>query len=471
MTTDRSFSSTSISSERGARKLPPTLPGGVPVLGHALELRTRPVELLQRGRDMFGDIFSLRLPRSPVTAVMTGTAAQELFFRIPDDEVSVREVYQLMVPIFGKGIAYDAEPAIMKEQLGFFHAALRESRLKTYVDGFIEEAEHFFGGWRDEEVVDLYEVGNQLTIFTSSRSLLGKDFREKLSKEFAELYYDLEGGLSLLAFFAPYLPTPAFRRRDRARQRMGELISRIVAERRAKGISDHDFLQTVMEARYSDGRVVSDDEMTGLLLAIMFAGHHTSGVTFAWTGILLQQHPEFLTPVLEEQKHVLGDRNDVTLDDLRAMVHLERAVKETLRMYPPLIMLMRRVLKGFDFAGYRVPEHSMIMVSPAVAHRIPEVFANPNKFDPDRFGPGREEDKKHPMGWIAFGAGRHRCMGIVFAQLQLRAIWSHLLRNFEFELIDSKYEPDYQRMIVAPRQPCRARFRRKRPRTLVAMSA
>ena len=120
--------------------LPPMLPGGLPVVGHAVELRTGPVAMMARGRAMHGDIFSLRLPGS-LGVAMTGHAAQEKYFRFKDDEVSQREAYQLMTPVFGKGIAYDAEPHIMKEQLGFFHEALREQRMRTYANGFIEEAD------------------------------------------------------------------------------------------------------------------------------------------------------------------------------------------------------------------------------------------------------------------------------------------------------------------------------------------
>src|SRR5690606_2936274 len=117
-------------------------------------------------------------------------------------------------------------------------------------------------------------------------------------------------------------------------------------------------------------------------------------------------------------------------------------------MYPPIIMLMRKVMKPFTYDGYDIVPGDTIFAVPAVAHYIPEVFADPYRFDPERFLPARAEDKRHPMGWIAFGAGRHRCLGIVFAQLQLRAIWSHLLRNFDFELTDAVYEPDYSRLLV-----------------------
>ena len=453
-----------------AYKLPPMLPGGVPVLGHALDMRRNPVALIQRGRDMFGDIFAFRLPgMSPIA--MTGHRAQERYFRFRDDEVDQREAYRFTVPVFGKGIAYDAEPEVMREQLGFFHAALRESRLRTYAQGFVDEAESYFGKWGDEGVVPMVEVGNELTIYTSSRSLLGPAFRDKLSVEFARLYHDLEAGMNTLSLFAPNFPSPSHLRRDHARVRMGEMIARIVDERRREGSSSEDFLQTLLESTYSDGRALTAEEITGLLLTIMFAGHHTSGVTFAWTGVMLAMHPHVLRDLVEEQEAVLGGRTDLTLDDLRAMHKLEWTIKEVLRMWPPLIMLMRKALKDLDFGGYDIPAGTMMFASPAVGHRIASIFADPHRFDPYRFGPGREEDKRSPYGHIAFGAGRHRCMGLVFAQLQLRALWSHLIRNFEIELADppSSYVMDYTNIIAGPAQPCRIRYRRRPGKTKVVV--
>lgn len=441
--------------------LPPMLPGGLPVVGHAVEMRTGPVNMIARGRAMFGDIFSLRLPGA-IGVAMTGHAAQERYFRLRDDEVSQREAYQLMTPVFGKGIAYDAEPHIMKEQLGFFHSALRESRLRTYAEGFVAEAEHTFGKWGDDGVVNMLDVGNEVTLYTSTRCLLGEKMRFNLSKEFADLYHDLEGGINVVSFFAPYLPLPSMRRRDRARVRMVDLITKIVKDRKASSVVHEDILQTLVESSYADGRALTEDEITGLILTIMFAGHHTSGVTFSWIAVLLGQNPHLARRLVEEQKQILGDRKTLTYDDLQHMKLLEWTIKEALRMFPPIILVMRRVLKAFEFGGYNVPEGAMILASPAVSGRIPEMFADPHRCDPDRYGPGREEDRKYPYGHIAFGAGRHRCMGIVFAQLQLRALWSHILRNFELSLLDAAYPVDYTNLIAGPRPPCRVRYRRIR---------
>ncbi|NVB37308.1 cytochrome P450 [Pseudenhygromyxa sp. WMMC2535] len=451
-----------------APKLPPRLEGGLPIVGHGLEFNKNPVRLLNRARELYGDLCTLSLPGADAI-LMSGTKAQEKFFRLSDEDISQAEAYQMMTPIFGKKIAYDAPQPIMKEQLGFFHEALREARMRTYANGFIEEANEYFEGWDDFGMVDMYDVGNELTIYTSSRSLLGKPFRDKLSGEFAELYHDMEDGLSVLAFLAPNLPTPAFRRRDRARERMVELITKIVDDRKSSGYVGDDMLQSLMDASYKDGRKLSEQEITGLLLTIMFAGHHTSGVTFSWTGVLLAQHPEWVAELRAEQEHVLGGRDELTLEDLRAMPKLEATVKEVLRMYPPIILMMRKVVNDFEFGGYDFPRGTMIFGAPAVSHYIEEIFPNPTKFDPTRFLDPNNVDKKHPMGWIPFGAGRHRCMGIVFAQLQLRALWSHLLRNFDFEIVRGDiYEPDYSRLLVGPRQPCRLSYRRRRKSTIVA---
>ncbi|MCC6811487.1 MAG: cytochrome P450 [Deltaproteobacteria bacterium] len=435
--------------------------GLVPFLGHALEIRRDPVDFLLRGRRRHGDVFGMKLPGAD-TVVFSGLKAHEAFFRQPDEVLSQKEVYQFMVPIFGKGIAYDTTPELMKEQMAFLHPGLREARLRTYAELFVEEAEAFFDRWDNEGVVDLYDIGNELTIYTSSRALLGGDFRKHLSGEFARLYQELEGGLTLWSFLNPYLPIPAHRRRDKARVKMGEMIKRIVDERRREGRQESDILQTLLEAKYSDGRALSDDEIVGILLTVMFAGHHTSGVTFCWNTILMNQHPAYFARVMEEQKAVLGDRTTLKVEDLRAMTLLERSVKETLRMYPAIIMLMRRVLKDFSYEQYEVKAGQMALCSPAASHHIETIFKDPWKYDPDRYGPGREEDRQHPLAFIAFGGGKHRCLGAVFATLQLVATSSVLARHFELELLEPRYYPDYKRILVGPHQPCRARYRRKK---------
>jgi sterol 14-demethylase len=443
-----------------AKHVPPELRGGLPFLGHAIEFSRNPVGLLQRGRDRFGEIFFFRLLGSRV-AVLTGPQANEAFFRAGEGVLNAKAAYQFTVPIFGKGIAYDAPAERMDEQINFFIHALSERRLRTYAGYINEEVENYLARWGDQGEVDLLTLTNELTVYIASRCLIGREFRQNVSKEFAGLYHDLEGGINLLAFFWPHLPLPSFRRRDRARARMVEIIAKIIADRRARGTTEEDFLQTLMTARYSDGTALSDDNIAGMLLSLIFAGQHTSAVQAAWAGVELLRHPAYLAAVLREQEEVLGDGQELTFEALHDMVLLERAIQESERLHPPLVMLMRKILRDFAYKEYVIPAGWLAMISPAVSHRIPEVFPDPYCYDPQRFGPERQEHRKAKYAIITFGGGRHGCIGMTFAYLQVKAIWSVLLRRFELELIDRQPEPNYATFVVGPRPPCRVRYRRK----------
>jgi sterol 14alpha-demethylase len=441
------------------RRLAPELPGGLPYIGHALEFRRDPAGLLQRGRDQFGEIFSFLLAGKQVT-VLTGPKANEAFFQAGDDQLSSKEAYQFTVPIFGQGIAYDAPPDVMTEQIRMLFPALRDQRLQSYAQFMADEAENFFEKWGDSGEVDLLVSMNELTTYVASRCLVGHEFRQNLSAEFASLYHDLEGGLNMIAFFQPNLPLPSFKRRDRARVRMVQLISQIIADRRATGKEGEDFLQTLMTARYANGESLSDDAITGLLLTVIFAAQHTSAVLATWTGVLLLEHPEYLPEVLQEQHDVF--KGEMTLDVIRRMDAMERAIKEAERLRPPLIMLMRKILKDFEYGDYCAPAGGLAMVVPAVSHRLPEVFTDPTRYDPDRFAPGREEDRKSSYTLIGFGGGHHRCIGLTFAQQQIKVIWSVLLRKFELDLAEHGHPPDYSTFVIGPKRPCLIRYRRRK---------
>ncbi len=246
------------------------------------------------------------------------------------------------------------------------------------------------------------------------------------------------------------------RRRDAARRRVAKLISEVIAERHRQPGRHDDFLATLMAARYADGGSLDHEVITGLILTLLFAGQHTSAVLAAWTGIFLSHHPSHLARVHAEVAP-LGVRP--SLAELKRLAHLERCMKEAERLRPPLVMLMRSVLKPFSCLGIDLPMGSLAMVSPAVSHRMGAIFAEPERFDPDRFGPGREEDKRTPYALIGFGGGKHRCLGLAFAHQQIKVIWARILARFEITQVGPEPVPDYTTFVVGPRPPCRIRYR------------
>jgi sterol 14-demethylase len=447
----------------------PQLSGGLPWLGHALEFRRNPVAFLRRGYDRHGEIFSFPLAGQRVH-VLTEPRGNAAFFRASDDQLSAREAYQFTVPMFGKGVVYDAPPEILDEQIGFLLPALRDARMQTYAQSIEEETEERCAGWGDEGEIELAEFMNELTVFNACRCLIGLDFRRRLSSEFARSYHDLEAGVNLVAFINPRLPVPKNLRRDRGRANIVRLISQVLEERRRQPAGDEDFVDTLMAARYSDGRALTDDEIAGLLTVSIFAGQHTSAIMSAWTGILLLQNAPYVDRVRAEQS-ALPSGQPLTLASLRSLTVLEQCIKEAERMFPPIVMLMRTIMRDFTYEGHVMPAGDLLMVAPAVTHRLPHVFRDPDRYDPDRFGPGREEDRRTQFSLIGFGGGKHRCVGSGFAYQQIKTIWTVLLRRFDLQLSPGEYVPDYSTWVVGPRRPVMLRYRRRRRADAIAKAS
>jgi len=438
----------------------PEVSGALPLLGHLRHFQRDPTEFLLRGCREHGEMFQFRLgPRKFV--LFSGPDAHNAFFKAPQDTLDAKSVYQFTVPIFGRGVAYDVSSELMTEQLGFLFPALRESAMKRYVRIMFEEINLFADSLGPEGDFDLPVAMNELTINIASRSFLGEEIRNEVDSGFAEAYHELQNGINTLGFFFPRLPTRAHRSRDRARRKISEIFTQVMNERRRTGATSEDFMQKLMDARYKDGRPLSDEEITGILVTALFAGQHTSAVLATWMALELQRAPQVLERIRAETKEINQGQEMLSYEGLRQQQLLENTVRECERLHPPLIILFRKALRTMDYGGYTVPAGTLVAVAPASSHRLPEVFADPEQFNPDRFAPPASEEKQHPYTLIGFGGGKHRCMGKNFAIMQIKAIWAVLLDQFDFELATPFPAPNYGSWVTGPKLPCRLRYRRR----------
>jgi len=439
-------------------KEPPKMPGALPLLGHMLEFGKNPFAYMTKLRNSLGEIGEFRMFHQKMV-LLTGPEANEAFFRAPDAQLDQSQAYKIMTPIFGKGVVFDAPPHKKDQQLKMLMPVLRDKPMRGYAQVIVQEVEQMIADWGETGEIDLLEFMKELTIYTSSHCLLGDEFRYELNEEFAKIYHDLEKGVNPLAFVFPYLPLPVFRRRDKARARLQALVTGIIAKRAQKAEKSEDAFQMLIDAQYDDGSRLTPHEITGMLIGTIFAGHHTTAGTAAWTLLELARRPEYMHAVLAELDAQFGVDGEVTFQALREIPLLENVIKEVLRLHPPLIFLIRKVMQDFHFKDYTVKAGKYVCASPRVSHRIAEVFPEPEKFDPDRYSDTRQEDAK-PFSWIAFGGGKHKCSGNAFAMLQLKAIFSILLRRYTFELIDAadNYQDDFTQMVVQPASPCRVRY-------------
>jgi sterol 14-demethylase len=443
----------------------PRVSGGLdPALGHLEELRTDPIGLLHRVRDECGDVGRFRLADRDVVLV-SGAEVNEAFFRAPDEVLDQAEAYPFMTPIFGAGVVFDASPERRKEMLR--NQALRGEQMKGHAATIEAEVRRMVADWEPAGEIDLLDFFAELTIYTTSSCLIGHRFREELDGRFAVHYHDLERGTDALAYVDAYADIETFHRRDRARVALVGMVQDIMDRRAQEGPvarENRDLLDVLVSLRNEDGSAhFSADEITGMFISMMFAGHHTSSGTAAWTMIELLRHPDIHREVQAELDTLYATGAEVSFQALREIPRLEAVLKETLRLHPPLILLLRVAQQEYRIGDHLIPAGTMVGATPKVSNRIPEDFPRPDDFDPDRYLDPRQEDLTNRWTWIPFGAGRHRCVGNAFAMMQLKAIFSVLLRDYEFELAQParSYRDDCSKMVIQLEQPCRVRYRRR----------
>ncbi len=413
----------------------------------------------------FGSLFQIFHKR---LTFLIGPEAQELFFKSGDDVLSQDECYHFMQAVFGPGVVYDAPRKKRQMQFQTMANGLRTSRMKTYVAKIQQETlQYLKERWNKESgTIDLYKALSELTILTASRCLHGDDVREHMFAELQTLYHDLDEGLTPLTVLWSRAPTPEHFRRDKARKQLVELFGKVIKQRREhpERSDGTDILSLFMDIKYKDGTPITEEEVTGLLIALLFAGQHTSCTTSTWTLLLLLHNPVVLQRVLKEQEQ-FANKETLELEDVHQMELLHNCMREALRMCPTFIMLLRKVMKDTSVTvngtTHHIPKDDIVVVSPTVSMRLPTTFENPDQFDPDRFAAPREEHKK-PYAYLGFGGGMHSCMGQVFAYLQVKTILSVILKHYELTPEANKL-PDigYNDMVVGPRGNCNVQYQKK----------
>ncbi|UOT05141.1 cytochrome P450 [Rhodococcus opacus] len=443
---------------------PQRVSGGEHEHGHLEELRTDPIALMRRVREECGNVGVFQLADKKVV-LLSGAEANEFFFRSTDEDLDQQAAYPFMKPIFGEGVVFDASPERRKEML--HNQALRGEQMKGHAATIAHEVDRMVAQWGDEGEIDLLEFFAELTIYTSSACLIGTKFREQLDGRFAHLYHELEQGTDPIAYVDAYAPIESFRRRDEARVQLVALVQEIMngrIENPPQGKEDRDMLDVLVSIKDEDGNErFTADEITGMFISMMFAGHHTTSGTAAWTLIELLRHPDYAKQVVAELDDLYSDGSDISFGALRQIPKLEAVLKETLRLHPPLIILLRVARGEFEVGGYRIAENDLVAATPAISNRIAEDFPNPDTFDPERYIDPNQEDIVNRWTWIPFGAGRHRCVGAAFALMQLKAIFSILLQDWEFEMAQPSetYRNDHSKMVVQLQQPCTVRYRKR----------
>ncbi|KAI0280835.1 cytochrome P450 [Russula aff. rugulosa BPL654] len=473
--------------------LPPEVFHILPFVGSAAGYGNDPIAFLHSCRKKYGDVFTFILLGRKMTVAL-GSAGNNFILGGKVAYLSAEDAYtHLTTPVFGKDVVYDCPNEKLMEQKKFIKFGLSMDNMRTYVGMIENEVSQFLRkdpSFRTFQMNDINEWGQfDITIFTASRTLQGKEVRSNLDSTFAELYTDLDGGFTPLNFMFPNLPLESYRKRDRAQRKMTEFYINIIkARKEGTSMNDEpDMISALM------------GQTAHIMIAVLMAGQHTSSATAAWALLHLADKPDVAEELYQEQVERLANPDGTfrlpAYEELKSLPVLDSVIRETLRMHPPIHSIIRYVRNDLIVPGtlsapskdsqYIVPKGHYVLASPAVSQVDKALWLESDEWTPSRWtdpeGQAQaafkqysdENGEKIDYGFGAvskgtespyqpFGAGRHRCIGEQFAYLQLGIVISTVVRDIEMRIPGGVPPPNYHTMITLPKQPRMITYRRRK---------
>lgn len=418
---------------------------GLPIIGHL-------IETFRQGPD-----YALHLyrTRGPVTAAATpampailalGPDATQVVFANRNKDYSQKGWYPVIGPFFDRGLMmldFDehlAHRRIMQE-------AFIRSRLAGYVQHIDRVVCPSVADWPTNDTRFLFHpAAKELTLDIASVVFMGHEpgaDRQLVTKINRAFTTTTRAGGAIIRY-----PVPPFKwwRGLRERRVLEDYFAKRVTERRrAEGT---DMLTVLCHTEDEDGNSFSDTDIVNHMIFLMMAAHDTTTSTVTTMAHNLAAHPHWQDRCRDESNR-LGDAA-LDIESLEKLEALDLVMDESLRMVTPLPFNMRQAVRDTDLLGYHVPAGTDVMIWPGMNHWLPELFAEPRKFDPERFAEPRCEHKKHRYAFTPFGGGAHKCIGMVFGRLEVKTIMHRLLRRYRLELADPDYRPhwDYAGMPI-----------------------
>jgi sterol 14-demethylase len=356
--------------------------------------------------------------------------------------------------------------------------------IQDEVETFVKRSSEFKG---QKGTCNIPKSMAEITIYTASHSLQGKEVRDRFDSSFAALYHDLDMGFSPINFMLHWAPLPHNRARDHAQRTVAKTYMEIIEQRRAgKGEQKLDIMWQLMQSSYKDGTPVPDREIAHMMIALLMAGQHSSSSSSSWIMLNLAARPDIMEELYQEQINVLGpDLPALRYEDLAKLTMHQNVLREVLRLHTPIHSIMRKVKTPMPISGTKfvIPTSHVLMASPGCTSRDQEFFPEPLKWNPHRWDEGSGgvlgndniEEEKFDYGYgliskgasspyLPFGAGRHRCIGEQFANVQLVTIMATMVRQFKFRNPNGSSEvigTDYTSLFSRPLEPAVIEWERR----------
>lgn len=389
------------------------------------------------------------------------------------NEPKVNFAYSMFIPWIGEGLLTSKGPK-WKRNRRLLTPVFHFDALKRYLPCANIAARDMIRRWKSDKLesrsVEMFHEISKTTLDTLLRSLFSKqtgcesEYDIRYLKSVKNCTTEIEQRYRNPFYFFDfvYYLTPAGRRYKRALTIAHEYTENVIRKRikeiakagEYKSASEYDFLDVLLMAKDENGNGLSHKEVRDELDTFVFEGHDTVTSGISWTLYNLAIYPGLQKRCRKEVLDVLNGGSLVEWKNLSKFEYLTKFIKETLRLYPPVLQVGRQIThpirfpRGFDsnncdnkltHSGRTFPKNTNLSLKIFLLHRNPEIWENPEDFDPERFNPDNIA-RRSPHAYIPFSAGSRNCIGQNFAMNEMKVIVASILTKFNIS-IDSSYPP------------------------------
>ena len=398
-----------------------------PLVGHTLKLLRDPYGLHATSARELGPVYKIKL-LGQWRVAFSGLDAMELILEDRGKHLSSYHGWDMIQRLFPGGLMlrdFDDHRAHRR----IMQSAFRKPVMDAYRNRMDELMPRLLGRWPEGDTFQAYPAVKELTLRIGASIFMGLAPEDPRVAALNDAFKaEVAAGVGLVR--TP-LPFTAMRRGLKARRYLLETFRQMIPTRRA--VPGDDFFSQMCAASDEDGRAWSEEEILDHFNFLMMAAHDTTASSLVKVIWALAAHPEWQDRLRMEVDALDGPADDALLG---AMELTDRVFREALRLMPPVPFIPRRTTAAFDWKGHHIPAGTWVSCLPGMIMMDPEIFTDPEEFDPDRFSPNRAEDRSHKYAWSPFGGGAHKCIGMHFAGLEVKIFLRHLLRRYRIELAE-----------------------------------
>jgi cytochrome P450 len=424
---------------------------------HLLRLRKRPIEHNDFLRATYGDVVRLNVFGTTLYAAYGLDAAEQVLINRDRVFANGPAWSHFIGPFFRRGLMLlDFDEHLHHRRI--LQHAFTNDALRRYHAMMVPHIRSGVAAWASVPQARMHQLFKELTLDLALETFVGVDLsraeQDRINKAFIDA---VRAGTSIVR--APVPGTP-WARGLAARKVLEEFFFTHLPEKRRRG-GDALFAQLCV-ARSEQGDEFSDEDIVNHMIFLLMAAHDTSTITMTSMAYQLARSPEWQEKARAESLAADPD-GDLDYDGVLGLDLLDRVMKESMRLCSPVPSLPRVAVRETSLNGHRIPEGAFVAVSPYYNHHDPAYWPDPTRFDPDRFSAERREDHGHRMAFEPFGGGVHKCIGMHFAGVQVRAIFHELLRSYRWS-VPAGYEwPLDLAALPFPRDRLPVRLERVRP--------